>query len=418
MANPHNRKPVYFRSSNPGLGNVDEIASKVFQFDETGSKPSEVLTGAAVMPPIQALNEIMVWSDSNTLGYAGIADAPMFWGDGGAQDNDKILQMINHVAGRKSGLQFYDLSLATDWILSQDDIYTNLSASGAVGGGAYGTADVTVEVRSSQDKISLKSMYTNQGKPEVMLYGLHGSVNPLNNPVAWMPMTNGGSQTINNVDIINVNGQIRIDLQFNFAVSYNGYTNPGKYITYYVNGTLMNQPAFYTPTSIGFYVYPPGGVQNGDEIKLIISDTAGHAPYNVSSGSGVGSISSGWYSAAQLIETTSGQNWFMNMSTSAVTSLITDVNNNPANYVSASGNWMYFGSFTVGESLLQAAGPWNDPRSSTQGVMSSDKYVLFNPPVDGTGANPWTPMFGTSGNDYILVETASGVITSVTTFSA
>jgi len=54
MANPHNRKPIYYRSANPGLGNVDEIASKVFQFDETGSKPAEVLTGVAVMPPQQA----------------------------------------------------------------------------------------------------------------------------------------------------------------------------------------------------------------------------------------------------------------------------------------------------------------------------------------------------------------------------
>jgi hypothetical protein len=314
MANPHNRKPVYFRSSNPGLGNVDEIASKVFQFDESGSKPAEVLTGAAVMPPIQALNEIMVWSDSNTLGYAGIADAPMFWGDGGAQDNDKILQMINHVAGRKSGLQFYDLSLATDWILSQDDIYTNLSASGTTGG-AYGTADITVEVRSSLDKISLKSMYTNQGKPEAMLYGIHGSVNPMNNPVAWMPMTNGDSHTINNVDIINVGGQIRIDLQFNFDVTHNGYQNPAKYITYYRNGILMNQPPFYTSTSIGFYVYPPGGVQNGDDIKIIISDVAGHAPYTATTSSGSGTSSKILY--VDSANTVSAENvkWIQNPAT-------------------------------------------------------------------------------------------------------
>lgn len=293
MANPHNRKPIYFRSTNPGLANVDEIASRIFQFDETGNKPAEVLTGAAVMPPQQALNEILVWSDSNTLGYGDIPNAPMFWGNGGltgAAGDEKILQMINHVAGRKSGLQFYDLSLATNWILDQSDIYTNLGAT-ASGTGAYGTADVIVELRSATDKISLNAMYTNQGKPEAVLYGTHGD-SALNNPIPEMPMVDGDVFTINGVDIIEVGGQVRVDFQLNFKYSHNGYVNAGKYITYYVNGTVMNQQAFYTSTSISFYVYPVGGVQNGDEIKLVISDVPGHAPYTVSGGSSSSSGSS------------------------------------------------------------------------------------------------------------------------------
>ena len=283
MANPHNRKPIYYRSTNPGLGNVDEIASKVFQFDETGSKPAEVLTGVAVMPPQEATGEILVWSDSNTLGYADIPNAPMFWGDGGV-GGEKIMQMINHVAGRKSGLQFYEFEPARDWILSQDDIYTNLSLP--TGGSIVGYADITVEVRNSQDNFALSSFYFNQGQAEVQLFGDHGN-SPLNNPVPWLPMTDGGSQTITNVPILtNSGGWQFIGWQMNFWYSWNGVINPGKYFTYYHNGVHQSRPNWYTSTSISSSFNAPNpGLQNGDEIKLIISDVPGVAPFTASGGS-------------------------------------------------------------------------------------------------------------------------------------
>ena len=282
MANPHNRKPIYYRSANPGLGNVDEIASKVFQFDETGSKPAEVLTGVAVMPPQQALNEILVWSDSNTLGYAGIPDAPMFWGDGGV-GGEKIMQMINHVAGRKSGLQFYELEPAKTWILSQDDIYTNLLPP--LSGGVLGYADITVEVRNSQNNFALDSFYFNQGLPQAVLYGTHGD-SPLNNPVAWLPMIDGDSQTITNVPIVSYNNMPSINWQMNFWYSYNGVVNAGKYFTYYHNGVHQPRSNWYTSTSISSgFTAPAPGLQNGDEIKFIISDVPGVAPFTAGSGS-------------------------------------------------------------------------------------------------------------------------------------
>ena len=277
MANPHNRKPVYFRSANPGLGNVDEIASKIFQFDETGSKPSEVLTGAAVMPPQEALNEILVWSDSNTLGYTGIPNAPMFWGDGGV-GGEKILQMINHVAGRKSSLQFYEIEPATTWILDQSDIYTNLAPISVGGGGGAiptGTVDVTVEVRSAE-KISLYSFYFNQGRTNAVLYGTHGD-SPLNNPVGWLPTSGNFSQTITDVAI---GDDGYTGWQFNFMYSHNGYINPGKWLTYYVNGSLVTGN-MYTSTSISssFRREPSGAyLQNGDTIVMIIRDIPGIAP--------------------------------------------------------------------------------------------------------------------------------------------
>jgi hypothetical protein len=282
MANPHNRKPIYFRSTNPGLANVDEIASRIFQFDETGNKPAEVLTGAAVMPPQQALNEILVWSDSNTLGYGGIPNAPMFWGDGGV-GGEKILQMINHVAGRKSGLQFYELEPAKTWILSQDDIYTNLLPP--LSGGVLGYADITVEVRNSQNNFALDSFYFNQGLPQAVLYGTHGD-SPLNNPVAWLPMTDGDSQTITNVPIVSYNNMPSINWQMNFWYSYNGVVNAGKYFTYYHNGVHQPRPNWYTSTSISSgFTAPNPGLQNGDEIKFIISDVPGVAPFTAGGGS-------------------------------------------------------------------------------------------------------------------------------------
>ena len=288
MANPHNRKPIYFRSTNPGLGNVDEIASRIFQFDETGNKPAEVLTGAAVMPPQEALNEILVWSDSNTLGYTGIPNAPMFWGDGGV-GGEKILQMINHVAGRKSGLQFYEIEPATDWILDQNDIYTNLAPISIPGSGIpTGTVNVTVEVRSEQ-KISLQSFYFNQGKSNAVLYGTHGD-SALNNPVAWLPTSGNFSQTINNV-AIGDNGYT--GWQLNIAYSHNGYIGTGKWFTYYVNGELVSYPTgtgfMYSTGSIAssFRRDPAGSyLQNGDDIVLIVRDVPGIAPLVETSGSG------------------------------------------------------------------------------------------------------------------------------------
>lgn len=127
MATHHNRKPVYERESSPLDPNVTDLASHVYQWKETGAKPDDVSLGNnAWMPPFENAGDIVVWCDSNTLGYPTIPNAPMFWSDGGLGQS-KILQMINHCSYRKSGITFSDYNDAKTWILAQPDIYTNLT---------------------------------------------------------------------------------------------------------------------------------------------------------------------------------------------------------------------------------------------------------------------------------------------------
>jgi len=119
----HNRKPLYFKSTNPGLAQVDEIASKLFQWDESGSTPFEVGQGESWMPPLETEGEYILWSDTHTLGYEaeGVA-GPIFFSDGGIGD-DKILKMINVVAYRLGEPMFNDVATAKAWALTETRIY-------------------------------------------------------------------------------------------------------------------------------------------------------------------------------------------------------------------------------------------------------------------------------------------------------
>ena len=129
MPTPHNRKPLYYRSSNPGVSEVSAIAGSVYQWDETGSIPVEIQNNKGVMPPAEISGETTIWSDSYTLGYTSQAQAaPMFWSDGGAGDA-KVLELINHFAGRLSQPLFSDLVAAKAWAESASGIYTSWATS-------------------------------------------------------------------------------------------------------------------------------------------------------------------------------------------------------------------------------------------------------------------------------------------------
>jgi hypothetical protein len=276
MPNPHNRKPVYFRSSTPSDINVTDIKKHIYQWEETGSLPAEVENGVAWMPPFENAGEIRVWADSNTLNYPAIPNAPMFWSTGtltGGAKDEKILQIINNAAGRKDGLQFYDVDDAILWVSAQDDIYTNATPTTSIG---EGVANITMEVRTS-GSISLDSFYFQNGTPAGVLYGTHGG-SPMNNPVGYLPTSGDLAPiTYNNVPINPVNGG-KIGCQLNFT---NGSNGIGKYITYYVNGVQMppfQGGPFYTSTSIAFNFAFAGGIQNGDDIVCIITDIPGFAP--------------------------------------------------------------------------------------------------------------------------------------------
>lgn len=121
--NPHNRKPLYYKSFNPGLSEVGEVASGLFQWDETNNKPAEVGNGKSFMPPQEIEGEYIIWSDTYTLGYTIQSEAaPIFFSDGGA-GNAKILQMINTVAFRLGEGIFDDVVSAMTWAASESRIY-------------------------------------------------------------------------------------------------------------------------------------------------------------------------------------------------------------------------------------------------------------------------------------------------------
>lgn len=129
MPTPHNRKPLYYRPSNPGVPEVSAIAGSVYQWDETGSIPVEIQNNKGVMPPAEISGETTIWSDSYTLGYTdSVSAAPMFWSDGGAGDA-KVLELINHFAGRLGQPLFSDLVAAKTWAQATSGIYTSWAAS-------------------------------------------------------------------------------------------------------------------------------------------------------------------------------------------------------------------------------------------------------------------------------------------------
>lgn len=119
----HNRKPLYFRNTNPGLAQVDEIAANLFQWDESSNMPLEVGQGKSWMPPQSIQGEYLLWSDTHTLGYESDTVAgPIFFSDGGAGDA-KILQIINAVAYRLGEPMFNDIASAKAWALTENRIY-------------------------------------------------------------------------------------------------------------------------------------------------------------------------------------------------------------------------------------------------------------------------------------------------------
>ena len=111
-------KPLYYRSSNPGLPSVTAKSNKLFEWDGTGSMPPEIVNGKAFMPTQPISGEYTITTDTYTLGYTNEADAaPIFFSDGGAGDG-KILEIINSVANRLGVSKFSDVATAKAWASS------------------------------------------------------------------------------------------------------------------------------------------------------------------------------------------------------------------------------------------------------------------------------------------------------------
>lgn len=141
-----------------------------------------------------------------------------------------------------------------------------------------GVVSIRLEFRATT--VSLMSFLWNVARNEEELYGIFGTENPNNNPVPYLP-TDGPfiSPTYHNVAITVNPSQPVVGYQFNYAYSYNGLINGGKYHTYYVNGILMSDPEpLYTTTGISGSFTKSGGLTDGDEIVCIIRDIPGFAP--------------------------------------------------------------------------------------------------------------------------------------------
>ena len=128
-------KPLFYKSSNPQLAEIIQLATNLFYWDESANMPIEIQNGEGVMAPQDIEGDYIIWSDSYTLGFTSEADArPIFFSDGG-QGADKILRMINSVANRLGVTMFADLNTALAWAASEPRIYIDGSyeASSPVG---------------------------------------------------------------------------------------------------------------------------------------------------------------------------------------------------------------------------------------------------------------------------------------------
>lgn len=195
MAAHHNRKPVYYRDNSPNDVNVNDIKDHIYQWYETGNRPTEVENGLAWMPPMENNGDTLVWSDSNTLGYNFIPNAPMFWSDGGV-GGEKILQMINHCSNRKSDIQFNDLESGISWILNQSDIYTNLGVSTPAN---PATGQVTISLYNWNDYANAPSLlgFVVNGDG----YGTARNGFSLGPTASWLPVAAGSSSVAGNFNI-------------------------------------------------------------------------------------------------------------------------------------------------------------------------------------------------------------------------
>ena len=275
MATHHNRKPVYQRESSPLDINVTDLASHVYQWKETGIKPSDVAPENAWMPPFENSGDIVIWSDANTLGYPAIPNAPMFWSDGGL-GQAKILQIINHVANRKSSISFSDYSEAVTWVLNQTDVYTNLTASileYILGPGGYQTLTIV-----NNTTRPLVRMHIKQTTASTDIFHAEGHAAAGSELAEWLPIQPGASiklygilaTTAHNGPDIGTRTKIGIDAYWDQAET--------KTIDTRVNG-ITGIPSNVTSSSYGttFSAARAGStagevsLQNGDDVTVMFT---------------------------------------------------------------------------------------------------------------------------------------------------
>ena len=216
--------PLYFRSSNPGLANVNTKATKLYEWDGTGEMPSELALGKGAMPPAEISGETIIWADSFTLGYTSEANSyPVFFSDGAAGDA-KILRMINHVANRVGQPMFNDVAAAKVWASTVGSVYFVEAGAGASPAGLQWNLNTTTNEANQH-------IYTNG-------YTMFDT-----NPGTWTPgqnyfrfATTALDGTYNLTAFQNLsNGYIKVAIDAsNYAIYQVTYTSTNNYS--YTNG--------------------------------------------------------------------------------------------------------------------------------------------------------------------------------------
>lgn len=120
---------LYYKSTNPGLSQVQSLADQLHQWDGSSSMPTEIRNEKGAMPPGWKSNDYIIWTDTYTMGATDEANAaPMYFSDLG-MGGEKRLNVINHVAKRLGAGPFDDLAAAEVWARGESRIYVNLTTS-------------------------------------------------------------------------------------------------------------------------------------------------------------------------------------------------------------------------------------------------------------------------------------------------
>lgn len=279
-------KPLYYRSSNPGLPGVTAKSNKLFEWDGTGSMPAEIANGKAFMPTEPISGEYLIMSDTYTLGYTNEADAaPIFFSDGGAGDA-KILEIINSVANRLGVAHFTDVIAAKAWASSALQL--------AVGSGSTGGSTGSGSTAKAYDLYSLENLVNDEWLPGMMNY--------INSGVAGQAWP---SATIIPVNVIDANGVNR-QAELLAATSIKIYHNASNYVEFDVTSAVLN--TFNGNTGAPNYDSDPNIVNTVVALTVTNPVAVGVAPSvanptvtllingeNPASGSGSGVVANAYY---------------------------------------------------------------------------------------------------------------------------
>lgn len=266
--------PLYFRSSNPGLANVNTKATKLYEWDGTGEMPSELALGKGAMPPAEISGETIIWADSFTLGYTSEANSyPVFFSDGAAGDA-KILRMINHVANRVGQPMFNDVAAAKVWASTVGSVYFVEAGAGEGGGSGSPTVVNLAQGGATQHDLSIIND-TNQTINRLNIgsgeYYAAGYGIGFGTEVAWLPLAPGQSLEFSGVNSFYGAGgsgsgttlQIGMGVHWSTSATRRGFAS--------VNGVAGNPDNFNADSTTNYFNIARAGyitLQAGDSIVL------------------------------------------------------------------------------------------------------------------------------------------------------